>query len=93
MEPAEIESALLLHSQVAQAVVVGHSDGDHALQLLVYVVGKHGNAPSVELLRAHLQQRLPASMIPTLWVPLEALPLTSNGKLDRRTLPAPGALP
>lgn len=76
VEPAEIESALLLHSQVAQAVVVGHSDGEHALQLLAYVVGKHGNAPSVELLRAHLQQRLPASMIPTLWVPLEALPLT-----------------
>ncbi|MFA1263784.1 amino acid adenylation domain-containing protein [Xanthomonas axonopodis pv. fascicularis] len=93
VEPAEIESALLLHSQVAQAVVVGHGDGEHALQLLAYVVGKHGNAPSIELLRAHLQQRLPASMIPTLWVPLEALPLTPNGKLDRRALPAPGALP
>ncbi|MBB4129680.1 non-ribosomal peptide synthetase [Xanthomonas sp. 3075] len=93
VEPAEIENALLLHSQVAQAVVVGHSDGDsNALQLLAYVVGKHGNTPSTELLRAHLQQRLPASMIPTLWVPLPALPLTPNGKLDRRALPAPGAL-
>ncbi|APP83277.1 non-ribosomal peptide synthetase [Xanthomonas hortorum pv. vitians] len=94
VEPAEIENALLLHSQVAQAVVVGHSDGDNnALQLLAYVVGKHGTMPSTELLRAHLQQRLPASMIPTLWMPLEALPLTPNGKLDRRALPSPGALP
>ncbi|MCC8475814.1 amino acid adenylation domain-containing protein [Xanthomonas arboricola] len=94
VEPAEIENALLLHSQVAQAVVVGHRDGDHdALQLLAYVVGKHGATPSPELLRAHLQQRLPASMIPTLWVPLQALPLTPNGKLDRRALPSPGALP
>ncbi|MFA0922878.1 non-ribosomal peptide synthetase [Xanthomonas fragariae] len=94
VEPAEIENALLQHSQVAQAVVVGHSDGgNNALQLLAYVVGKHGNTPSTELLRAHLQQHLPASMIPTLWVPLSALPLTSNGKLDRRALPSPGVLP
>lgn len=93
VEPAEIESALLLHPQVAQAVVVGHRDGDHASQLLAYVVGKQGNAPSMERLRAHLQQRLPASMMPTRWVPLEKLPLTSNGKLDRGALPAPGRLP
>ncbi|PPU87176.1 non-ribosomal peptide synthetase [Xanthomonas populi] len=94
VEPAEIENALLLHSQVAQAVVVGHSDSDNnALQLLAYVVGKHGNVPNTDLLRAHLQQRLPASMIPALWSALEALPLTPNGKLDRRALPAPGALP
>ncbi|PPV05158.1 non-ribosomal peptide synthetase [Xanthomonas bromi] len=93
VEPAEIENALLLHSQVEQAVVVGHSDGDHALQLLAYVVGKHGDTLSIELLRTHLQQHLPASMIPTQWVMLQALPLTPNGKLDRRALPSPGALP
>nr|WP_076040047.1 non-ribosomal peptide synthetase [Xanthomonas campestris] len=93
VEPAEIENALLLHTQLAQAVVVGHHDGANALQLLAYVVGKHGATPSTELLRAHLQQRLPASMIPTLWMPLQALPLTPNGKLDRRALPTPGAIP
>ncbi|MEA9589183.1 amino acid adenylation domain-containing protein [Xanthomonas sp. WHRI 10064A] len=93
VEPAEIENALLLHAQVAQVAVVAHSDGDNAVQLLAYVVGKHGNTPSSELLRAHLQQRLPAAMIPSLWMPLPVLPLTANGKLDRRALPAPGALP
>ncbi|MFO3704978.1 non-ribosomal peptide synthetase [Xanthomonas codiaei] len=92
VEPAEIENALLLHAQVAQVAVVAHQDGDTALQLLAYVVGKHGTAPSTETLRAHLQQRLPASMIPSLWVMLAALPLTANGKLDRRALPAPGVV-
>ncbi|MCC4587623.1 amino acid adenylation domain-containing protein [Xanthomonas sp. NCPPB 1067] len=93
VEPAEIENALLLHAQVAQVAVVAHNDGDATVQLLAYVVGKHGTEPSTDALRAHLQQCLPASMIPGLWVMLPALPLTANGKLDRRALPAPGGVP
>ncbi|WDM67980.1 amino acid adenylation domain-containing protein [Xanthomonas cucurbitae] len=93
VEPGEIENALLLHPQVAQAVVVAHNDDNTGVQLLAYVVGRHGAAPAVEVLRTHLQQHLPTAMIPARWMPLDALPLTANGKPDRHALPMPGALP
>ncbi|WP_140727781.1 non-ribosomal peptide synthetase [Pseudomonas sp. Hp2] len=89
VEPGEVESVLLRHPQLAAALVVGHGDGQGAQQLVAYVVGRDGLAPSAEALRAHLQGELPAYMVPSAFVPMPALPLTPNGKLDRKALPPP----
>ncbi|MEO3807789.1 amino acid adenylation domain-containing protein [Sphaerisporangium sp. B11E5] len=84
IELGEIESVLEDHPDVRQAVVAVHRE-----TLVAYVVG----TPDPDHLRAALAERLPAYMIPTLFVPLEALPLTPNGKIDRKALPAPGSRP
>ncbi|KAB7769192.1 non-ribosomal peptide synthetase [Xanthomonas maliensis] len=93
IEPREVEDALQQHPQVAQAAVVGHRDGDGVLQLLAYVAPRPGQTVEPESLRQHLQVYLPPAMLPSLWMPLPALPLTASGKLDRKALPAPDAQP
>ena len=83
IEPQEIESRLAAHPGVRQAVVTGSSAG-----LVAYVVAA-GAPPEATELRAFLRQRLPEPMVPGSFVFLAALPLTGNGKVDRRALPAP----
>jgi amino acid adenylation domain-containing protein len=89
IEPGEIEGHLLAHPAVAQAVVVLQSVDPANPRLVGYWVGEAGATASAEQLRSFLAERLPESMVPTALVELAALPLTSNGKLDRRALPAP----
>ncbi len=80
VEPAEVEAVLRGHPGVEQAVVVG-IDG----ALIAYTVGP---AAAAEV-RAHAAGHLPALLVPSVVVPLAALPLTRNGKVDVRALPAP----
>ncbi len=99
IEPGEIEAALAGHPAVGQAAVVLRGDGPGA-RLVAYWVAEgdhaaeaaHGADPAE--LRAYLQARLPEPMIPAVFVPLAALPLSAHGKLDRAALPdvdvAPG---
>ncbi|MFL5541692.1 MAG: amino acid adenylation domain-containing protein, partial [Longimicrobiaceae bacterium] len=89
IEPGEIESALRAHPAVSEAVaVVRHDTGD--ARLVAYLVLAEGAAvPQAAELRAHLRERLPDYMVPGAFVPLDALPLTGTGKVDRRALPAP----
>jgi amino acid adenylation domain-containing protein len=92
IEPAEIEAALCAHPGVAEAVVVARQEeGETSRRLVAYVVGSGGDAPSPELLRRHLAERLPAYMVPAVFVALAELPLTPSGKVDRKALPAPGS--
>jgi amino acid adenylation domain-containing protein len=93
VELGEIETVLSGHAGVAGCAVVAREDAQGRRALVAYLVGRAGASPSKEELRAHLKARVPEYMIPSAFVPLEALPLTRNGKVDRRALAAlaPGA--
>ena len=88
IEPAEIESALLTHPAVRQAVVLVRGDVPGDPRLVAYLI-TDGREPAAAELRSHLTSLLPQYMVPAAFVRLESLPLTSSGKLDRRALPAP----
>nr|BBH88069.1 hypothetical protein KTC_28200 [Thermosporothrix sp. COM3] len=87
IELGEIETLLLQHEYVKEAVVVVRNEADDK-QIVAYIV-PHVTMLSPQLLRQHLQQNLPAYMLPSHFVLLEQLPLNANGKVDRRALPAP----
>src|SRR5262249_26531960 len=89
IELGEIEAVLLAEPRVSRATALLREDNGQK-QLVAYVVG-HNGAKNVEIseLRQRLQQKLPAHMVPAAIVALDELPLTSNGKIDRRALPAP----
>src|SRR6185437_13573458 len=93
IELGEIEAQLLRHTGVKEAVVLAREHEPGERRLVAYVVSREssdsGNSLSVEMLRAHLKPVLPDYMLPSAFVMLERLPLTTNGKLDRRALPAP----
>ncbi|KAB2674615.1 MAG: amino acid adenylation domain-containing protein, partial [Verrucomicrobia bacterium] len=90
IEPGEIESLLARHPGVRQAVVLVNGDPHGDGRLAAYVVpATPGNPPDDADLRHHLQRLLPAPMIPADFVSLDELPLTSNGKVDRKALPVP----
>jgi amino acid adenylation domain-containing protein len=88
IEPGEIEAALVRHPAVRDAVVEPVETGAER-ELAAYVVAEEGGAPTAAELRAHLGTRLPPHMVPAAFVFLPAFPLTPNGKVDRRALPAP----
>ena len=100
IELGEIEAALAAHPGVREVVVLARDDGHGGERRLVAYVapvpGEASAAPDVAGLRSFLADRLPAHMLPSAFVLLDALPLTTNGKVDRRALPAPedaGAAP
>nr|AWX24482.1 non-ribosomal peptide synthetase [Streptomyces conglobatus] len=89
IEPGEIEAELAGHRDVARAAVVARPAGDGDRRLVAYAVPEPGRAPDPADLRAYLAGRLPAHLVPDACVVLDALPLTANGKLDVKALPAP----
>ncbi|WP_426575526.1 amino acid adenylation domain-containing protein (plasmid) [Xenorhabdus stockiae] len=86
IELGEIENALTAHPQVKQAVVIDHEHSDHKV-LAAYLVIE--DAVSDDMLLTYLSDRLPDYMLPASFIFMESIPLTLNGKVDRRALPKP----
>jgi amino acid adenylation domain-containing protein len=91
IELGEIESVLREHQSVKDAVVIALEDKGNEKRLGAYVVTAQDASRNISELRSHLKERLPEYMIPSAFVYVDALPLTSHGKIDRRALPAPDA--
>ncbi|WP_435037097.1 non-ribosomal peptide synthase/polyketide synthase [Pseudomonas neuropathica] len=87
LEPGEIEARLIEHPALREVVVMVRDE-----RLVAWYTVRAGvQAPGLEVLRAHVLQRLPEYMVPGAFVLLDALPLTPNDKVDRKALPEPGA--
>lgn len=92
IELGEIETVLDRHPDVVQSVVTARDDGAGNVALVAYVLLHAGRPADGEALRAHVGATLPEIMVPAAVVDLDAFPLTPNGKIDRRALPAPASL-
>ncbi|TCP59138.1 amino acid adenylation domain-containing protein [Tumebacillus sp. BK434] len=87
VELGEIEALLDRHPQIGQSVVTAFEEDGHK-RLIAYVVVEK-EAVSEDDLRNYLKQQLPEYMVPSAWVMMQSLPLSPNGKIDRRSLPNP----
>ncbi len=88
IELGEIEAALARHPGVREAVAAARDEGESGRRLVAYVVPRDGGA--LPELRDFLRRTLPEFMVPSIFVRMAALPLSPNGKVDRKALPAPG---
>ena len=89
VELGEVESALAQHPAIAQAVVAVTEVSIGDKRLSAYFIPRISPAPSASELREFLRARLPAQLVPSAFVPIDAFPLTASGKVDRRSLPEP----
>jgi len=91
IEAGEVEAALNGHPDIAESAVMAQDDGHGNRRLAAYLVLKQGATADIAALRESLKARLPHYMVPAVFSVLEAMPLTPNGKVDRKALPAIGA--
>jgi len=89
VELGEIESVLGTHPAVARSAVVIREDRPGDVRLIAYYAVHDGQVVEQAELREHLQSRLPAYMLPSMFIPVDRIPLTPNGKVDARSLPVP----
>jgi amino acid adenylation domain-containing protein len=90
IELGEIEAALAEHPIVRDAVVLMHEDTPEDKRIIAYLTLNQECASPADELRRKLKKKLPSFMIPSSFIFLDTMPLTPNGKIDRKVLPAPG---
>ena len=90
LELGEIEAALASFPGISETVVLAREDRPGERRLVAYYTADRQPPPTVDELRRHLASSLPEAMLPAMFLRLAALPLTTNGKVDRAALPAPG---
>jgi amino acid adenylation domain-containing protein len=90
IEPGEIDAALEEHESVEEALVTVREDTPGNKRLVAYLVPALQTAPVISELRGYLKEKLPEYMVPSVFVILDEMPLTPNGKIDRHALPSPG---
>jgi amino acid adenylation domain-containing protein len=93
IELGEIETMLASHPQVRGAIVEARGEDAANKRIVAYVTASAASPPAAGELRQYLASRLPDFMVPGAYVVLDAFPLTPNGKVDRRRLPAPATAP
>ncbi len=91
IEPAEIEAAIDRHPAIASSVVTARGSNCSDKRLTAYVAMRNGTTPAATELRDSLRTSLPDYMLPSVFVKLQFLPLTANGKIDRAALPEPSS--
>jgi amino acid adenylation domain-containing protein/non-ribosomal peptide synthase protein (TIGR01720 family) len=89
LETAEIEAVLRQHPDLQETVVVAREDSPGTKRLVAYVVGRPAASLAISELRQMVKDKLPDYMMPSAFVALDTLPISPNGKLDMRALPAP----
>ncbi|MEN8219495.1 MAG: amino acid adenylation domain-containing protein, partial [Pseudomonadota bacterium] len=87
IELGEIEAVLAQHPAVQESVVIVPEESSHDKRLVAYIVPNQGQVIKNKELRSFIKERLPNYMIPSAFVQMETMPLTPNGKIDRRALP------
>ena len=92
MELGEITSVLLQHPSVSDGIVITRTEISGNKRLVAYFVPKNDTFSDPTTLREFLGKKLPDYMIPSFFVSMDSLPLTVNGKIDRKSLPVPGDL-
>ncbi|MCK5056392.1 MAG: amino acid adenylation domain-containing protein, partial [Candidatus Aminicenantes bacterium] len=90
IELGEIESVMALHEDVSEVVVVVREDHADDKRIAAYFVPAEGRSIDANEIRRYLSEKLPGYMVPSVFVEMEAFPLTPNGKINRKALPAPG---
>lgn len=89
IELGEIETALRQHPKIYQAVVIAREINPGSKSLIAYIVLHQDLTPAIDEFRSFLKDILPEYMVPSIFLLLDSLPITANGKIDRRALPLP----
>ena len=90
VEPGEVETALSGHPAVRDVAVVVHADHTGSNRLIAYIITEDGHTGSTEELSSYLRRKLPPYMVPSIYIPIDEMPYTRGGKIDRAALPSPG---
>ncbi len=92
IELGEVEAVLGHHPAVREAVVIAREDTPGDKRLVAYILPHHGETPTTSELRGFVAEKLPDNMVPSAFVVMPEFPLTPNGKVDRKALPAPDSI-